>query len=220
MSCGRMAIVSSATSPAPLPGLPTGRPPGPSATARTAGAPVAATVLRLARAVVFATVCGAVSAGGHMLAGGGPVPFPVYLAAVLATLAMAYLADRRERGLGAVLAATVGTQTLLHQIFERFAPGELTGHVHGPAATGMMLVHLTVAALTAWWLHRGERALWLIIRLYGIPLPAVGLLATAPAMPETGRPVRRPVTSEAAPRRGRLVSRTISRRGPPAFRRR
>ncbi|WP_378788192.1 hypothetical protein ACFMQL_30380 [Nonomuraea fastidiosa] len=203
--------MSSATSPAPLPCAP--------AAARAAGAPSAAAVLRLARAVVFATVCGAVSAGGHVLAGGGPVPLPVYLAAVLATLTMAYLADGRERGLGAVLAATAGTQTLLHQIFERLAPGELTGHVHGHAATGMMLVHLTVAALTAWWLHRGERALWLIIRLYGIPLPATRLLVTAPAVAEPWTPAWRPATPEAAPRRGRLISRAISRRGPPVLRR-
>ncbi|MEV4474069.1 hypothetical protein [Nonomuraea sp. NPDC049504] len=178
--------------------------------------PRAGVVLRLARAVVFATVCGAVSVGGHALAGGGAVPFPVYLAAVLATLALAYLADGRERGPGAVLAATVGTQMLLHQLFDRLAPGEAAGHVHGHPAAGMLLVHLTVAVLSAWWLHRGESALWLILRLYGTPFPAVRLLVTAVAVPDARPPAWRPATPETAPLLGRLVSRTISRRGPPA----
>ncbi|GAA3202631.1 hypothetical protein [Nonomuraea helvata] len=173
----------------------------------------ASSVLRLARAVVFATVCGAVSAGGHALAGGGLVPFEVYLTGVLAALGLAYLIDGRERGPAAVLAATVGTQMLLHQLFERLAPVAGAGAGHGHPAPGMALAHLTVAALTAWWLHRGERALWLMIRLYAGPPPLIRLLTAAPAAPAT--PSWRPVTSDLPVYAGRTVSGAIHRRGPP-----
>ncbi|MEV5890520.1 hypothetical protein [Nonomuraea fuscirosea] len=226
--------------------------------------------------MVFATVCGAVSAGGHALAGGGVVPFGAYLAGTLAAFALAYLIDGRERGLPVVLAATVGTQMLLHLLFERLAPAQehlpgplgpdpdpghllsghllnghlLSGHLmnghllngsspsgldgqllYGPAPSGhpsfgMALAHLTVAALTAWWLHRGERALWTMIRLCGTECPLVGplvgslvrLLVPAPAPAGAGAAGRagRPMTYGVAACSGRAVPGTISRRGPPA----
>ncbi|GAA1639573.1 hypothetical protein GCM10009733_040900 [Nonomuraea maheshkhaliensis] len=222
---------------------------GPFARAAFRGAPsdtgdaVGGTGLRLARAVVFATVCGGVSAGGHALAGGGAVPFGAYLAGTLAAFALAYLIDGRERGLAAVLAATVGTQLVLHLFFERLAPARThlpapfgpqpdPGHLlHGTSPSGhpsfsMALAHLTVAALTAWWLHRGERALWTMIRLCGTECPVVGPLvgslvrllvpAPAPDGAETAGRDGRPMTYGAAACSGRAVPRTISRRGPPA----
>lgn len=177
----------------------------------------ASAVLRLSRAVVFATACGAVSVTGHVLAGGGHVPFEVFVAAVLAVLALAYVIDGRERGPAAVLAATVTTQAVLHQLFEHLAPGHVAGHGHGHPAPGMALVHLTVAALTAWWLHRGERALWLMLRLYGAPRPVIRLLAAAPAAVDTGpRPPSPPLFPYAVPAgAGRVVAAAITRRGPP-----
>ncbi|TDB93215.1 hypothetical protein E1267_43500 [Nonomuraea longispora] len=179
----------------------------------SSSAPSAASGLRLARAVVFAAVCGAVSAGGHALAGGGPVPLPVYGAAVLAALGLAYLIDGRERGPFAVLAATAGTQLLLHQLFDRLAPAPAPESAHAHPEPGMALVHLTVAALTAWWLHRGERALWLVIRLYATPPPAVGLLVVAPV--EVALPSWPPATPVLPSYAGETVSGTVSRRGPP-----
>ncbi|MEO3887701.1 hypothetical protein [Nonomuraea sp. B5E05] len=173
----------------------------------------AASGLRLARAVVFAAACGAVSAGGHALAGGGPVPLPVYAAAVLAALGLAYLIDGRERGPVAVLAATTGTQMLLHQLFERLAPAPASELAHAHPGPGMALVHLTVAALTAWWLHRGERALWLMIRLYATPPPVIRLLVAAPV--EVALPSWRPPTPDVPAYTGEIVSGTVSRRGPP-----
>jgi hypothetical protein len=177
----------------------------------------ASSVLRLGRAVVFATVCGAVSAGGHALAGGGLVPFGVCLAGVLAALGLAYLIDGHERGPAAVLAATTGTQLVLHQLFERLSPAAGASPGHGHPAPGMALVHLTVAALTAWWLHRGERALWLMIRLYAGPPPLIRLLAAAPAevTAELTTISWRPVTPDLPVYAGRTVSGAISRRGPP-----
>ncbi|HEX4816857.1 MAG TPA: MFS transporter [Nonomuraea sp.] len=154
------------------------------------------------------------SVGGHTLAGGGPVPFPVYLAGVLAVLASAYALNGRERGLPAVLAATVTAQTVLHQLFERLAPAAEHAHAHGQPAPGMTLAHLTVAGLTAWWLHRGERALWLMIRLYAAPPPAIRLLVAAPV--PVAAPAWRPVIPVDVPAEaGRVVTYAIGRRGPP-----
>ncbi|NUT45286.1 MAG: hypothetical protein HOV86_35370 [Thermoactinospora sp.] len=86
--------------------------------------------------------------------------------------------------------------------------------VHGHPAAGMALVHLTVAALTAWWLHRGERALWLVIRLYATPLPIIGLPAAVPAeVPLPPRPA--PIPAGVPTPTGRTACRTVTRRGPP-----
>ncbi|MEV4174627.1 hypothetical protein [Nonomuraea sp. NPDC049709] len=211
-----MPFTSPTARPAALTVAPSGPPAGSPATA--GGSVAASAVLRLSRAVVFATVCGAVSAGGHALAGGATVPFGVYLAGVLAALGLAYAIDGRERGPAAVPAATVSTQMVLHQLFDRLAPAIGPDHAHAHPSSGMVLVHLTVAALTAWWLHRGERALWLMIRLYGAPRPVIRLLVTAPARADAGPepPRRLPVRPGAAACAGRTVPGTISRRGPPA----
>jgi hypothetical protein len=78
----------------------------------------------------------------------------------------------------------------------------------------MALAHLTVAVLTAWWLHRGERALWLMMRLYATPPPVVRLLLAAPA--GVAIPSWRPIVPREVPAcAGRIVSRAVSRRGPP-----
>ncbi|MFI6922776.1 hypothetical protein ACIBIZ_22735 [Nonomuraea spiralis] len=170
--------------------------------------------LRLSRAVVFATVCGAVSAGGHLLAGGGAVPLWGGALGVLTALAAALLVSGRERGPAAVLAATTLTQLVLHQLFERLAPATGVAPGHGHPAPAMTLVHLTVAALTAWWLHRGERALWLMIRLYAAPPPVTALLLLAPV--EVTIPPRRPPAHADVPApMGRTACRTLTRRGPP-----
>ncbi|MEV4393127.1 hypothetical protein [Nonomuraea sp. NPDC049607] len=170
--------------------------------------------LRLSRAVVFATVCGFVSAAGHLLAGGGAVPLWGCALGVLAALAAAVLIDGRERGPAAVLAATTVTQLVLHQLFEHLAPAAGPAAGHGHPAPAMALVHLTVAALTAWWLYRGERALWLMIRLYAAPPPVIGLLLLAPV--EVTIPPRRPPAHADVPTpTGRIACRTLTRRGPP-----
>lgn len=107
----------------------------------------------------------------------------------------------------------MSTQMLLHQLFERLTPAAGAGPAHGHPAPGMALVHLTMAGLTAWWLHRGERALWLMIRLYGAPRLIVPLPAAVPA--EAGWPSWRPVTPYLTAYAGRTVSGAILRRGPP-----
>lgn len=172
--------------------------------------------LRLARAAVFATACIVVSAGGHSFASGASVAPSVLLLGALGAFALAYALSGRERRPEVVLAATVGAQVLLHQLFARTAPVEVTSSEHGHLGVGMTLVHLFAAVLTGWWLHRGESAAWLMLRLWGrAPLPLLRwLLAVSADLPS---PVRRAiqVTVPRPPCAWELAA-AVHRRGPPA----
>lgn len=94
--------------------------------------------------------------------------------------------------------------------------GHLWEHSTGAQAP-MMLLHLVAATLVGLWLAVGERALWTLIALaVSVVLPLVAALL------DGVRPT--PVRSVSArPRRWRLtppttiLTRTVSRRGPPAL---
>ncbi|MEV0347648.1 hypothetical protein AB0H88_17930 [Nonomuraea sp. NPDC050680] len=165
--------------------------------------------MRLARAIVFAVACAAVTAAGHAFAGGAAVAPGVMVLGGLGALGLAYVLGGRERGPEVVFGATVGTQALLHQLFGVTAPS--SGHAH--LTVGMPLVHLTIAVLTGWWLYRGESAFWLMLRLSGRPRLA---------LPRPLRPVPAPAPLCRAPARAPLsTSITVQivtaepRRGPP-----
>jgi hypothetical protein len=176
--------------------------------------------MRLARATVFAAACAAVSAAGHVLAGGAAIPPGVLAAGALGALALAYALNGRERGPHMVLGATIGAQLALHELFTRAAPGHLpmpphdAMPPHGHFDPGMPLAHLAVAALTGWWLHRGESACWLMLRLWGAPgLPVPRRLRAVPCAAPA-----RPTPPEEPPARWRtrLIGAAAPLRGPPA----
>ncbi|RBQ19990.1 MFS transporter [Spongiactinospora rosea] len=182
---------------------------------------------RLARAAVFAVVCVMVSVGGHAFAGGGLVAPGMLAAGAAGAFALAWVLSGRERGLGVVLGATTAAQVVLHELFDRTpypadpppAPLIVPGEWHHYPGAGMTAAHLVVALLTGWWLYRGESALWLMARLWGMPVPPVpGRFALAVPCPEAG-PVRRAVPSDTPAPFGALdVAAPIHRRGPPARR--
>ncbi|MFD1535596.1 MFS transporter [Nonomuraea guangzhouensis] len=168
--------------------------------------------MRLARAIVFAVVCAAVTAAGHAFAGGAAVAPGVMVTGGFGALALAYVLSGRERGPEVVLGATVGAQAALHKLFELTAPG--TGHAH--FAVGMALVHLTIAVLTGWWLHRGESAFWLMLRLSG--RPRLALPRPFRAIPAIDPAPSRPAPAWRAPLRPSITGRIATaepRRGPP-----
>ncbi|WP_018636753.1 hypothetical protein [Parafrankia elaeagni] len=133
---------------------------------------------RFARAAVFgvASVCLAVAA--HVVASGISPSLPLVLVSTVLLVRMAFGGlSGRERPLGAVAAAVVAAQVLLHTVFvlathhgpatdpghrvSRGVPGAgahlLTALLPGPAmAGGHALAALGVAVA----LHRGERRLW------------------------------------------------------------
>ncbi|WP_371786590.1 MFS transporter [Streptosporangium subroseum] len=183
-----------------------------------------ASALRVPRAIVFATLCIVVSAGGHALAGGELIPPHLGVLGTAIAFCVAYALNGRERGVEVVLAATAGTQLLLHELFSRAtAPHTVSPAEHGHSGSGlsvslsMMVIHVVVALGTGWWLHRGESALWLMIRLYGGRMPVIRLLFIGVA--GVTLPVWQAVpAAEVRPYGGWEILPVLRRRGPPAAR--
>jgi uncharacterized protein YcnI len=114
-----------------------------------------------ARAVGFGIASTALAALGHGSVAGGPLD-PSMVAAITALTALiARLFTVRERGLGEILCGLVGVQLIFHA-----AAGSAAGHVHHVLrpSPGMLTAHLLAVLVTAWWLRRGEAALWARIR--------------------------------------------------------
>ncbi|WP_328928897.1 hypothetical protein OG429_32925 [Streptomyces sp. NBC_00190] len=74
-------------------------------------------LFRAVRAAMFAAVCVLLTATGHILMSGTPVPWWALSAAFAATAATAWALSGRERGLLAVTAAAVAVQAALHAGF-------------------------------------------------------------------------------------------------------
>jgi hypothetical protein len=177
-------------------------------------------VSRLTRAAVFAAVCVVMSMGGHVLASGTPVTARTLLVGVAAAFALAFALNRHERGPEAVILATAGAQILLHELFTRSAPIPVThaDHAHaGMPGIGMSVAHLVVAVVSGWWLYRGESAVWLMLRLWGMaPLPKLRRLLVGAVEPFT-TPIGVVLIAEAKTYRGPERVQAICRRGPPAL---
>ncbi|MGW5394812.1 hypothetical protein [Streptomyces sp. NPDC003952] len=69
---------------------------------------------RAVRAAMFAATCVLLSSLGHVLMSGTPVPWWGMTAAFAGTSATGWILAGRERGLAAVVSATVGVQAALH----------------------------------------------------------------------------------------------------------
>jgi hypothetical protein len=176
-------------------------------------------VYRAARAVVFATVCVGLAITGHIMASRATVP-PTAVAGGLAVMTAAGTAlAGTERSLATIFIGLLGGQFVLHALFAAAEHGQqLThGQAMAPSSSGtaMTLAHVAAAAVSAWWLRRGERAVWgLARRIAAVILrPARTLLVrlpvrTAPRVPPA------PVT--AARPRATVLRHVVVRRGPPA----
>lgn len=173
-------------------------------------------VLRALRATVFAAACVPLSSVLHVLAGGGAIR-PGFLAGATAmTWAGAYLLGARRRGLPALLGAAFGAQYGMHHLFTAGAeapPPVLAGHDHS-SGLGMLLVHVALALMSAWWLERGESALASMVHLAVASLWA-GLIVLAAAPVEPRLPGRPPVAGTVDRLRRFLLAAGVSRRGPP-----
>ncbi|GAA3790032.1 hypothetical protein GCM10022226_06140 [Sphaerisporangium flaviroseum] len=174
-------------------------------------------VLRLLRATVFAVVCVAVSLGMHALAGGAAIDAAVFIEVTALVTGGAFVLARRQRGLGALLAAAFATQYGLHHLFSAAAvqPPPVAGHGHGGLAVdvAMLLAHTVTALLSAHWLERGETALAMLLRLL---VAAVVTLLVRVAVPAAPRLVTRPCEDGGFSFLTRLLAAPVSRRGPPA----
>ncbi|MFI7700013.1 hypothetical protein [Nonomuraea sp. NPDC049480] len=174
-------------------------------------------VLRLARAIVFTTVCIVVTAAGHAFAGGDSSTPWVLLVGAAATLGPAYVLSGREHGLGFVLGVTVAAQAFLHELFTRNAPIPVDDVVHSHFGFGMGVAHLVVAVVTGWYLHRGDSALWLMLRLWAKPSIAVLWWLATPVVPPRARVLRIPTPPAPRVPTSWELPAAVSRRGPPSL---
>ncbi|WP_327104792.1 MFS transporter [Nonomuraea glycinis] len=181
-------------------------------------------VPRALRAAAFAVVCVYTALGTHMLAGGGGARLGVVAAATAITGAGAFVLAGRHPSMGTLLAAAFAAQYGMHHLFSAGATAVRTpvpgAEHHQPAGLfpglGMLVAHVLVAMLSAWWLERGDAALLTLLRLLGCalrdlwhPLPR----GFAPlAAPRPAPPVAAPAP---ALRTAQALSSALSRRGPP-----
>jgi hypothetical protein len=177
-------------------------------------------VYRAARSVVFATVCVGLAITGHVMASGAEVP-PAAAGGGLALMAGAGFAlTGTERSLATIFGGLLGGQFMLHALFSAAQHGQHLGHGGGmPAAEGggaMTLAHVAAAVVSAWWLRRGERAVWSLARRVAAAVirPVLALLSVPPAPASTRRVRTGPVAP--ARRRPAYLRHVVVRRGPPS----
>jgi hypothetical protein len=97
--------------------------------------------LRAARAAVFAAVCVVLSAAGHALMTGGPLPVWTVLAGFAAVFSVAYAAAGRERSWAGIAALLAFGQLALHTLFSfgmAAAAPAMSGH--GTAGSGLSIL--------------------------------------------------------------------------------
>ncbi|MFD3522621.1 hypothetical protein [Streptomyces sp. NPDC058653] len=93
--------------------------------------------LRLARTAVFAAVCVVVSALGHTLSSGDPLPPRALAFAFLPVCVAGWWLSRRERGGALIVGASAAGQLLLHAVFSGLHPAPRGGHAgHDAGHTG------------------------------------------------------------------------------------
>ncbi|MFL1426719.1 MULTISPECIES: hypothetical protein [unclassified Nocardiopsis] len=173
--------------------------------------------LRAIRAGASASVCVAVSVGGHLAASGpgAGVPPAGLLLGALVALGSAWALTGRERRWGTITGWMLWGQLALHLLFSATAAGHGHGSAFSPAegGAGMLAAHLAAAALCAWWLRQGEAALFSYLRsraaaCFPLLRPVVVRVPAAPPLP---RPVERPVPVPAAP----YLRHSLALRAPP-----
>lgn len=189
------------------------------------------------RSSAVATVILSLAAGAH-LAGGGELPAPAILLAVLALTALgSTTATRLRLGFPAMAALLGGGQLALHKLFTAFGPAavgaapttaapheaHLAGaellapaatHLHGAdAASGplMLAAHALATLGCAILLGKGEAALW-ALAAWLRPLAALPRAVAPAAVP----PALAGFPTFAAPLRPWRNLRQDSRRGPPS----
>jgi hypothetical protein len=202
--------------------------------------------LRSARAAVFAVVCIAVSALGHTMVSPASIPLHALFPAWVVVFTAARCAAGRERGFGAVAALMLAAQGALHLWFaattHAIAAHPATTCMSMPGmppvmsmpascpvgseaalppwamSAAMLAAHLAAALAGAWWLHRGEAALYALGRMLAIRtahLWTLLLLLRAPA-PHPAPAAECWTDTAHTPLPLAAVCFPVVRRGPPA----
>lgn len=178
-------------------------------------------VFRLARATIFAAVCVALAVMGHATASHAAVPPGAVVVGLAGLTVVATMLAGTERSLGTILAGLLGGQFMLHVLFAVAQHGQHLAHQsasampHGGAGP-MTLAHVTAALVAAWWLRRGERAVWRLARkVAAAAVRPLRALLSPPAPPPARRPPYIPVIPGAA-LPDEVLRHVLTRRGPPS----
>ncbi|GAA4612630.1 hypothetical protein GCM10023195_54320 [Actinoallomurus liliacearum] len=177
-------------------------------------------VFRLPRALIFAAVCTALAVAGHSVSSHEPVPPAAVGAGLVGLAVVGVFLTGVERSLGTILAGLLGGQFMLHVLFAAAQHGQHLAH--HPTAVGshghgaMTLAHVTAAVVSAWWLRRGERAVWRLARRAAAAAvrPLRALLSTSAPPPVPYR--RHGFAGPAGRPPERTLRHVLTRRGPPA----
>ena len=187
------------------------------------------------RAASLSTGILTLAAGAHVL-GGGDLPAPAILLAVLALSVLAATTATRLKLNFAAMTAVLGAgQFALHEVFTVFSAPvvaahpaadahhlsaaaipalDATAHVHalaGPTSILMLAAHALATAACALLLAKGEAALW-ALAAWLRPLVRLPEAIT----PDAGTPRAVPRTPAVLPHRPWRNLRQDSRRGPPS----
>jgi hypothetical protein len=177
-------------------------------------------VYRAARATVFATVCAGLAITGHTMASGASVPPAAAFGGLAAMIVVGVVLTGTERSLATILGGLLGGQFLLHALFTAAQHGQHLGHGGGmaPSEGGwtMTFAHVAAAVVSAWWLRRGERAVWSLARRVAaaVARPVRALLSAPPAPPPA--PAVRAGSGAPARPRPAFLRHVVVRRGPPS----
>ncbi|MFY7066946.1 hypothetical protein ACOQFV_31085 [Nocardiopsis changdeensis] len=176
------------------------------------------------RAGVFTLVCASLSAHGHALSSGHDVPLLGLLLGAAVVFAMAWAATGRRQGWAALTGWMLWGQFALHVAFSYVGSfgvphtashsGQVVAEAAAPAWT-MIGMHVLSALVSAWWLRRGENALFSFLRF--MALTFLPLLLVLGALPAPRGPVAPRPRSADAPARIRLpyLRHSLILRGPP-----
>ena len=189
------------------------------------------------RAAVSTAVCALLAVAAHRTMSGTGIPVVAMVIGAAAVFCFARIAAALgERGLGAIGLLVGGSQIGLHLLFQA-AQGSaqrgtppmtgMAGMQVMPAiqsvprtTPGMTIAHVLAAAVSAWWLRRGEAALFAAVGRARLILGAswrllarwvAGTQPTGPAAPSVlaaGAGVHKPAMV-------RALLFTVIRRGPP-----
>jgi hypothetical protein len=176
-------------------------------------------VYRAARSLVFATVCVGLAVTGHVVVSRAPVPAPAAAGGLVALTVIGVALTGTERSLATILTGLLGGQFMLHAVFTAAQQGQHLAHGHAmgssSGAAAMTFVHVAAAVVSAWWLRRGERAVWGLARRIATALMRPARALRAPSLPPSAAP--RPSVVGAVPGgRGTVLRHVVVRRGPPS----
>ncbi len=148
------------------------------------------------RAGVFTLVCAGLSAHGHALSSGDDVALAGLLLGMAVVYAMAWAASARRLSRPQLAGYMLWGQFALHMALTitggpgHSAHGQALDAGAGAPAWTMIAMHTLSALVSAWWLHRGERAFFAFLEFMALVILPFLIITGVPAAPGSGERTR------------------------------